>query len=51
MWYKYFIDFQHVVSVLLIFSYGIEVLGTPQTSPSLYIDTHRQWLESQQTNH
>ena len=43
--------FNTVFRFLLIFSYGIAVLGTPQMSPSLFIDTHRQRLESQQTNH
>lgn len=43
--------FDMLFQYLLIFSYGIAVLGTPQMSPSLFIDTHRQRLESQQTNH
>jgi len=43
--------FDMVFQYLLIFSYGIAVLGTPQMSPSLFTGTHRQRLESQQTNH
>ena len=46
--------FDMLFQYLLIFSYGIAVLGTPpppQMSPCLFIDTHRQRLESQQTNH
>lgn len=41
--------FDTVFQYLLIFSYGIAVLGIPQMSPSLFIDTQR--LESQQINH
>ena len=33
MWYWYFIDFQHCISVFPNFSYGIVVLGTPQCPP------------------
>ena len=40
--------FDTVFQYLLIFSYGIAVLGIPQMSPFLFIDTQR--LESQQIN-
>ena len=29
MWYRYFTDFLHSISVFATFSYGIAVLGTP----------------------
>ena len=34
MRYRYFDDFRRGISVFVIFSYGIAVLGTPQMSPS-----------------
>ena len=34
MRYRYLIDFRRGISVFVIFSYGIAVLGTPPMSPS-----------------
>ena len=33
MRYRYFVHFQHNISVFANFSYGIAVLGTPQCPP------------------
>ena len=35
MRYRYFDDFRRGISVFVIFSYGIAVLGTPQCPPPL----------------
>ena len=37
MWYRYIDDFRRGISVFAIFSYGIEVLGTPQCPPLYFI--------------
>ena len=33
MQYRYFVDFRYGISVFAIFSYGVAVLGTPQSPP------------------
>ena len=37
MRYRYLDDFRRGISVFVIFSYGIAVLGTPQCPPRYYI--------------
>ena len=36
MRYRYLVDFRRGISVFVIFSYGIAVLGTPQCPPPYY---------------